>query len=175
MSQPLSSSEAAATRRLLIPGLFVAVTAVSFAAIFFRKASPTHPLVAAGLRLAFASVLLSPWLLSAWRRGTLTRTVLLHGSVAGLFYGVHFGAWVSSLTLTSVAASVTLVTATPSFSASRDSSRDATGPLGVTGSRSPVGRSVSPSFRSTTLPLVRTRCWATSSPCWGLQGWPVTC
>ena len=35
------------------------MVAISFAAIFFRKASPTHPLVAAGLRLAFASVLVA--------------------------------------------------------------------------------------------------------------------
>ena len=33
--------------------------------------------------------------------------------LAGLFYGVHFGSWVWSLELTTVAASVTLVTATP--------------------------------------------------------------
>ena len=35
------------------------------------------------------------------------------GALAGVCYAVHFGAWVWSLNLTSVAASVTLVTATP--------------------------------------------------------------
>lgn len=33
--------------------------------------------------------------------------------LGGLFYGLHFGTWVASLALTSVAASVTLVTSTP--------------------------------------------------------------
>lgn len=35
------------------------------------------------------------------------------GRLAGLLYALHFGTWVASLSLTSVAASVTLVTATP--------------------------------------------------------------
>jgi len=37
------------------------------------------------------------------------------GLLAGLLYGVHFGAWVASLELTTIAASVTLVTITPLF------------------------------------------------------------
>jgi drug/metabolite transporter (DMT)-like permease len=36
-----------------------------------------------------------------------------HAVAAGLAYAVHFGAWVTSLGLTTVAASVTIVTATP--------------------------------------------------------------
>jgi drug/metabolite transporter (DMT)-like permease len=43
----------------------------------------------------------------------LPRAVKLAGIVGGMLYAVHFGAWVWSLTMTSVAASVTLVTATP--------------------------------------------------------------
>ncbi len=93
--------------------LAVAIVAISFAAPSFRKAAPTPPLVAAGLRLAMAAVILAPLLVRARARGTLTQPLLRGAAVAGAFYGLHFGAWVWSLTLTSVAASVTLVTATP--------------------------------------------------------------
>lgn len=93
--------------------LTVAVVAISFAAIFFKKSQPTHPLVAAGLRLAIAAMVLLPVTIRSIRAGRLTQPHLKAACLAGLFYGVHFGAWVWSLQLTSVAASVTLVTATP--------------------------------------------------------------
>ncbi len=93
--------------------LVVGVAAISFAGPFFRKAAPTHPLVAAGLRLAMASLVLLPLTLRARARGRLPGRVLGAATLAGLAYGVHFGAWVWSLGLTTVAASVTLVTATP--------------------------------------------------------------
>jgi drug/metabolite transporter (DMT)-like permease len=95
--------------------MLTAVVAISFAAIFFRKTQPTDPLVAAGLRLAIACALLSPWVIRARRRGQLGPRVLRLGVLAGILYGVHFGSWVTSLTLTSVVSSVTLVTATPLF------------------------------------------------------------
>jgi len=99
---------------LAVPAaLFVAVVAISFAASFFRKAMPTHPLVMAGLRLTVAAVCLAPFTIRGLRRGTLRGRSLRGGLLAGVLYGVHFGAWVTSLTLTSVAASVTLVTTTP--------------------------------------------------------------
>ncbi len=97
----------------VVLALVIAVSAISFAAIFFKKAAPTPPLVAAGTRLAIAAALLSPFVWRALRRGSLPRPVLVSAVLAGLAYAAHFGAWVSSLALTSVAASVTLVTATP--------------------------------------------------------------
>jgi drug/metabolite transporter (DMT)-like permease len=93
--------------------LLLAIVALSFAGPFFRAAEPTHPLVAAGLRLALASTLLVPFAVRAYRAGRLPPAHLRAGLLAGAFYGLHFGAWVWSLTLTSMAASVTLVTATP--------------------------------------------------------------
>lgn len=93
--------------------LVVAVCAISFAAIFFKKAQPTHPIVAAGIRLAFAGVLLLPLVLRAWARGQLSQRLVGYATLGGLMYALHFGTWVTSLGLTSVAASVTLVTATP--------------------------------------------------------------
>jgi drug/metabolite transporter (DMT)-like permease len=93
--------------------LIVAVAAISFAAIFFRGAAPTSPLATAGWRLAFAAILLTPWIYRVHRAGRLPSRVWGWGVVAGLAYAVHFGAWVASLELTRVAASVTLVTASP--------------------------------------------------------------
>ncbi|MBX3249466.1 MAG: DMT family transporter [Myxococcales bacterium] len=91
--------------------LLVGVMALAFAAVFFRLAAPTPPLVAAGLRLTLAAALMLPF---AWRGlRAMDRATWRAASVGGLCYAIHFGAWVSSLTLTSVAASVTLVTATP--------------------------------------------------------------
>ena len=99
--------------RLVPVALVVGVTAIAFAAIFFRLAAPTHPLAMSCLRLSMASALLSPLVVRAWRRGRLSSRQVRAAALAGVMYAVHFGAWVSSLTLTSVASSVTLVTATP--------------------------------------------------------------
>lgn len=97
----------------MVPALIGAVVCISFAAIFFRKALPTHPVVAAGLRLVIAAGLLTPWGLRSIRAGRAGPRVLKAGALAGLAYGLHFGSWVTSLSLTTIAASVTLVTATP--------------------------------------------------------------
>ncbi|MCA9522865.1 MAG: DMT family transporter [Myxococcales bacterium] len=99
--------------RWLLGALVLAVVAISHAAIFFRLAQPTHPLIAAGVRLLFASLLLAPiWLSSATRRRAAKRQ-LVAAILAGICYALHFGSWVWSLELTSIAASVTLVTTTP--------------------------------------------------------------
>ncbi len=97
--------------RLPVIALGIGVVAISFAAIFFRKAAPAHPLVAAGGRLALAALVLAPWV---WRRwSSLSPRVRRAALGGGFFYALHFGTWVWSLSLTSVAAAVTLVTATP--------------------------------------------------------------
>lgn len=93
--------------------LVVAVIAISFAAVFFRLASPTHPLVSAGVRLLFAAGLLLPWTIRGLRGGRLAGPVWRSAILGGVLYALHFGSWVASLELTSIAASVTLVTATP--------------------------------------------------------------
>ena len=93
--------------------LVIAVMAISFAALFFRGAAPTHPLIQAAVRLAIASILLLPWLVRAWDTEAFSRRVIRTGVVCGFWYAIHFGAWVTSLTMTTVTASVTLVTATP--------------------------------------------------------------
>jgi drug/metabolite transporter (DMT)-like permease len=95
--------------------LSVGVMAISCAAIFFRQAIETDPWVAAGWRLVLASVLLSFPLVRAVRAEQVSRDFLKAAALAGVFYAIHFGAWVTSLRYTSVAASVTLVTATPAM------------------------------------------------------------
>lgn len=100
-------------RRLVPPALFVAVLCISLAASLFRKAAPTHPLVMAGMRLAIAALCLSPFVVRAFVTGRMKGRQLRPAVLAGVIYAVHFGAWVSSLTLTTVASSVTLVTTTP--------------------------------------------------------------
>ncbi|MBN8616359.1 MAG: DMT family transporter, partial [Deltaproteobacteria bacterium] len=80
---------------------------------FFRRAEPIDPLLASAVRLALAALLMSPALPRARREGKLSPPTMRWAAVAGLFYAVHFGTWVASLRMTSVTASVTLVTATP--------------------------------------------------------------
>jgi len=107
------STDAETTRLRATPVLAVGVLAIGFAAPFIRLAAPTHPLVLAGLRLAIAAVLLAPFTIAAIRSRRLDARALRLGALGGLAYAVHFGAWVRSLELTSVAASVTIVTSTP--------------------------------------------------------------
>ena len=107
------SPDSRASRPPVVTVLVIGVIAISFAAIFFKKSQPTHPLVASAIRLLFAATLLSPWLVRALRRGTFDRRQFKHAMGGGVAYAVHFGAWVASLGLTSVTASVTAVTASP--------------------------------------------------------------
>lgn len=92
--------------------LGAAVIAISFAAIFARLAE-TPGVVMAFWRLAFASLLLVPLSVRAWRRTRPTRANVRPALLAGALLGLHFATWLSSLSYTTVAASVTLVTTTP--------------------------------------------------------------
>jgi drug/metabolite transporter (DMT)-like permease len=109
----VNAGPGAAPERLVPLALAGAIVAISFAAPLFKLADPTPPIAAAALRLAMAGAVLAPWVVGAARAGRLDRRVVRAAALGGLCYAVHFGAWVTSLTLTSVAASVTLVTATP--------------------------------------------------------------
>ena len=95
--------------------LGVAITSISFAAIFFKLAQPTHPLISSMVRLALASVMLAPFVVRGWWRGSFRAHHVGAAAWCGACYAVHFGAWVWSLQLTSVAASATLVTVSPLF------------------------------------------------------------
>ncbi|MFO0745799.1 MAG: DMT family transporter [Myxococcota bacterium] len=93
----------------LLFALTLAVVAISTAAVLFRLAPDVPPLTAAGDRLVLAGLVL----LAVVGPRRVARVPRGRGLGAGLAYAVHFGAWVASLGLTSVAASVTAVTTSP--------------------------------------------------------------
>lgn len=95
--------------------LAIGCVAISFAAIFFRLAGHVDPLLASALRLGIAAILLSPAIARARRAGRVDGRVLRFAALGGVLYALHFGTWVASLSRTTVAASVTLVTASPIF------------------------------------------------------------
>ena len=104
MSQPAPS------RLLLILGC--GVVAVSLAAIFIRLADAPGVVVAA-YRMLIASLVLLPWTVRALKRTPLTRENIGYTLLAGVLLGAHFATWITSLSYTTVAASVVLVTTNP--------------------------------------------------------------
>ncbi len=93
--------------------LMVAVAAVSTAAIFIRL-SESHPIAIAFYRMFFATFILLP-LIPAYTseiKGLGKRDWFLL-ITSGLFLSVHFAAWITSLSYTSVTSSVVLVSAHP--------------------------------------------------------------
>ena len=92
--------------------LALGVVAVGLAAIFVRLADAPGVVVAA-YRMVAASLILSPWTLRALKKTSPTPAALGYTVLAGVFLGAHFATWITSLSYTSVAASVTLVTTSP--------------------------------------------------------------
>lgn len=92
--------------------LSVGLLAVSLAAIFIRLAEAPGVVIAA-YRMLIASLTIAPLTARALKRNRLTRTNVGYAALAGVFLGLHFASWISSLSLTSVAASVSLVASQP--------------------------------------------------------------
>lgn len=92
--------------------LAVAIVAVSLAAIFVRLADAPG-VVVAFWRMAIACLVLLPWTLRALRRTPLSGGTGWASAAAGVLLGIHFATWISSLSYTTVAASVTLVATIP--------------------------------------------------------------
>jgi len=91
------------------------VVAVSFSAIFIRL-TETSGLSVAFYRMLFSSVLMIPIYL--FKRSKLPNPKSFEFKMSllgGMFLGLHFATWTSSLKYTSVASSVTLVTTQPLF------------------------------------------------------------
>lgn len=99
-------------------GLVIGVLAVSTASTFIRLAQASIPsLAVAAWRLTIASLLLAPLALTRcraeWR--ALSRRQWGWAIASGVILAIHFYTWITSLELTSVAASVVLVTTAPLF------------------------------------------------------------
>mgnify|MGYP001047157561 CR=1 FL=1 len=96
--------------------LALAILAVSWGAILVRWCEAPS-LVIAFYRLALATVLLVPFALATGGRGSILPAgpSLALVAASGLLLSVHFGAWITSLSYTTVASSVILVSTNPIF------------------------------------------------------------
>ncbi len=96
--------------------LFTGVAAVSFAAVFIRLAD-APPMVIATYRLVIAAVIMLP--VASFKSfkdlGRLSKRDIFLITLSGLFLALHFGLWITSLSYTSIASSVVLVTSHPAF------------------------------------------------------------
>ncbi|HEX2057761.1 MAG TPA: DMT family transporter [Actinomycetota bacterium] len=93
--------------------LALGVGAASISAIFVRYADGADPLAQAFWRCAAGAGALLPF--AASRLRSVDRAALRAPAVAGLFLALHFATWMTSVNLTTVAASVLLVSTTPVF------------------------------------------------------------
>ncbi|MGQ9887008.1 MAG: DMT family transporter [Aggregatilineales bacterium] len=101
--------------------LALGLTAVSLAAVFIRmaQAESMPSLVVAAGRLGIAALILTPLTLPRYQsqlRGLLGSDLMLIG-LSGVFLGLHFIFWITSLEHTTVLVSVVLVTTSPLWSA----------------------------------------------------------
>ena len=96
--------------------LALGVFSVSWGAILVRLAAAPALWVGA-FRLFAASLILTPFALSrsSVELRQMSRRDLGLIAASGIFLGVHFATWISSLSYTSVASSVALVSTTPLF------------------------------------------------------------
>jgi drug/metabolite transporter (DMT)-like permease len=97
--------------------LLVSIVAVSTASILIRM-SEAPPLAIATYRLTFATIMLLPFYIRSGGHKRLaassSRDLLILVAV-GVVLAVHFGSWITSLGLTSVASSVLIVHIDPIF------------------------------------------------------------
>ena len=96
--------------------LALGVISVSSAAVFIRLAE-APPLIIAAYRLCLASLVIVPVAAVRSRKElhNLARRDIVLLLVSGFFLALHFALWVSSLSYTTVATSVVLVTTNPVF------------------------------------------------------------
>lgn len=107
---------------MVVTGLAVGVTAVSFSAILVRVALGPEPALAMALAIAFwrtagGALALGPFALRDRRRaaGPLSATRRRQLAASGTALAAHFALFLGSLALTTVASSVTLTTMSPIF------------------------------------------------------------
>lgn len=95
--------------------LTVGVVAASTSAILIRYAEDADPFAISFWRCAIGALALLP--LGAARLRRIPRRGAAFAAASGLFLAGHFATWITSVRLTSVAASVLLVSTTPVFTA----------------------------------------------------------
>ena len=100
------------TTSILFLVVGIAILAVSASAIFVRLAQ-APPLAVAFWRNALALIVFVPWALKSKKK--LTAREVRFSILAGLFLAAHFALWITSLSHTSVSASVFLVCTQPLF------------------------------------------------------------
>jgi drug/metabolite transporter (DMT)-like permease len=100
------------SRPVLATVLAVALVAISFAAILVRLADGP-PLIVALYRMVIASVVVLPLTIRSLKRTPIRGRVAWLTAAAGASLALHFATWITSLSYTSIAASVTLVATTP--------------------------------------------------------------
>jgi drug/metabolite transporter (DMT)-like permease len=97
--------------------LAVGLLAVSSSSTIIRFAQQANApsLVIAMWRVTLASLVLTPFVLTRYRANLqrLSRGQIGLAMLSGLFLGIHFASWISSLEYTSVMISVTLVSTNP--------------------------------------------------------------
>ena len=97
--------------------LFFGVCIVSTAALIIRhlQAQNISSIAIAAVRLSFAALILSPFVLVKFKEDlrNLTKVQLSKAFFAGFFLAVHFGTWITSMEYTSVSSSAALVSTTP--------------------------------------------------------------
>ena len=103
----------------LVFNLTIGIVAVSCGAVFVRcaQADGMPTIAIAAWRMIFASAVLLPYSFATRRIElcSIPRRELLLMACAGIFLGLHFAAWISSLGFTSVSSSVVLVSMGPVF------------------------------------------------------------
>ncbi|KIG11988.1 Permease of the drug/metabolite transporter (DMT) superfamily protein [Enhygromyxa salina] len=114
------ANAASGTSTAMVPlGVGVAVLAISSAAPVIRLAAPLGPEVIACLRVSVSALVLALITHRATARAlrllASSRRDALWTILAGLCLAAHFGAWIASLSLTTVVRSVALVSTTPLF------------------------------------------------------------
>jgi drug/metabolite transporter (DMT)-like permease len=99
-----------------ILAIIIGILAVSTASIFISKALvEASAIVIAAWRLTIASIILAPVAITRHRREItgLHRGDFLLVLLSGIFLGLHFATWITSLKYTTVASSVVLVSTAP--------------------------------------------------------------
>lgn len=94
--------------------VIIGVLAISTAAIAIRFVTPDMPPLAIATWRMILGALVFSWTLP---RARWVGRFPLEALMAGVFLGLHFAFWISSLVFTTVASSVVLVTTTPLFTA----------------------------------------------------------